>query len=145
MEILRTPIHKKATQIQEEITTMVEVNPEAAKQFAKIKLTIKGEQFIHCRPGKIFGNNCVTGKGILIYTTNNNYGCALRLLGLLGSNSISPYYQIISKTIKKNMNKVLYDGLIHLHQDEVNKQRYIEITNVHTDLFDTLVNFSKHP
>ena len=42
------------------------------------------------------------------------------------------------------MNKVLYDGLIHLHQDEVNKQRYIEIMNVHTDLFDTLVNFSNH-
>ena len=43
------------------------------------------------------------------------------------------------------MNKELYERLIHLHQDEVNKQRYIEITNVHTDLFDTLVNFSKHP
>ena len=42
------------------------------------------------------------------------------------------------------MNHVLYDKLILLHQDEVNEQRYIEISNVNPDLFDTQVNFSKH-
>ena len=43
------------------------------------------------------------------------------------------------------MDKVLYDGFIHLHQDELNKQRYIEIQNVNPDLFDTQVNFLNHP
>ena len=143
--IIYTDSQGQATKIQEEMTTMAEVNPEAAKQFDKIKFKIKGRQFIHCRPGKIFRNNDVTGEGILIYTTNNNYGCILQLLGMLRPNSISPYYQIITKSIKRDMDKVFYDGLIHLHQDEVNKQPYIEITNAHTDLFDTFVNFSTHP
>ena len=93
----------------------------------------------------MYGNNAVTGEGLLIFTTNNNFECVLQLLGMLRPDAISPYYQIISKTIKRDMNKELYDRLLYVHQDEVNKQRYIEITNVHTDLFDTLVNFSKHP
>ena len=130
----------QATKIQEEITKIAEVNPEAAKLFAKIK----GEQFIYCRTGKMFGHNAVIGEGISIFTTSNHYVCGLHLLGMLRENSISPYYQIISKTIKRDMNKVLYDGLIHLYQVEVNKQRYIEITNVNPDLFDTQVNFSNH-
>ena len=39
------------------------------------------------------------------------------------------------------MNQMLYDKLIHLHQDEVNKQGYIELTNIDADLFETQVNF----
>ena len=35
------------------------------------------------------------------------------------------------------MDKRLYDELIHLHQDKLNKQRYIDITNVNPNLFDT--------
>ena len=121
-------------------------NPEAAALFAKIKFKIKGEQFIYCRPGKICGNNAVTGEGLLIFTTNNNFECVLRLLGMLRPNSISPYYQIISRSIKRDMDKELYDRLIYIHQEEVNQQGYIELTNVDTDLFDTLVNFHpKHP
>ena len=58
----------QATRIQEEITKMAEVNPAAAKQFAKIK----GEQYIYCRPGKMFGHNAVSGEGISIFTTSNN-------------------------------------------------------------------------
>ena len=42
------------------------------------------------------------------------------------------------------MNPVLYDKLILLHQDEVNEQRYIEISKVNPDLFETTVNFSDH-
>ena len=119
---------------------MAQVNPAAAKQLANIK----GEQYIYCRPGKIFGHNAVSGEGISIFTTSNNYGCVLYLLGMLCENSISTYYQIILKTIKRDMNQVLYDKLIHLHQDKVNKQRYIEISNVNPNLFDTQVNFLKH-
>ena len=73
----------QATTIQEAITTMAEENLEAATLFAKIKFKIKGEQFIYCRPGKIYRNNAVTGEGLLIFTTNNNFGCVLRLLGML--------------------------------------------------------------
>ena len=61
-------------------------------------------------------------------------------------NSISPYYQTISKMVKREMNSGLYDGLIYVHQEAVNQQGYIELTNVDIDLFDTLVNFHpKHP
>ena len=114
-----TDAQEQAKRIQEDITKMAEGNPAAEKQVEKIK----GEQFIFCRPGKIYGNQPgVSGEGILIYTTSNNYGCVLYLLGMLGDNSISMYYQLITKTIKKNMKPELYDKLILLHQDEVNKQ-----------------------
>ena len=57
-----------------------------------------------------------------------------------------PYYQIISRTIKREMKPELYDRLIYLHQETVNQQGYIELTNVDIDLFDTLVKFHpKHP
>ena len=79
-------------------------------------------------------------------TTNNNFGCVMRLIGMLQPNSISPYYQIISRTIKREMKPELYDRLIYVHQEAVNQQGYIELTNVDIDLFDTLVNFHhKHP
>ena len=42
----------QTTTIQDTITTMVVENPEAAALFTKIK----GEQFIFCRSGKIYGN-----------------------------------------------------------------------------------------
>ena len=107
-----TDAQEQAKQIQEEITKMAEGNPAVEKQVAKIK----GEQYIFCRPGKIYGNQPgVSGEGILIFTTSNNYGCVLYLLGILGENSISKYYQLITKIIKKNMNPVLYDKLILLH------------------------------
>ena len=76
------------TKIQEEITKMAEVNPAAVKQFAKFK----GEQHIYYRQGKMFGHNAVSGEGISIFTTSNNYGCVLYLLGMLRENSISIYY-----------------------------------------------------
>ena len=39
--------------------------------------------------------------------------------------------------IKKQTKPELYDRMIHLHQDEVNKQGYIELTNIDADLFET--------
>ena len=41
------------------------------------------------------------------------------------------------------MNKELYDRLIYVHQEAVNQHRYIELTNVDINLFDTLVNFHR--
>ena len=64
------------TKIQEEITKLAEVNQEAARSRDKII----GEQFIYCRPGKMLGWNNVTGEGISIFTTSNNYGWVLHLL-----------------------------------------------------------------
>ena len=45
--------------------------------------------------------------------------------------------------MKRDMKKELYDRLIQLNQDEVNNQRFIDITHVDSDLFDSQVNF--HP
>ena len=126
----------QATTIQATITTMAVANPEAAALVAKIK----GEQFIFCRLGKIYRNKAV-GEGIQILTTTNNYGYLMRLIEMLQSNSISPYYQIISKMVKREMNSELYDGLIYVHQEVVNQQGYIELTNVDVNLFDTQLNF----
>ena len=89
----------------------------------------------------MLGWNQVTGEGISIFTTSNNYGRVLHLLGILPKNCISPYYQIIPKTVKQDMNRELYDRFILLNQDEVNKQRYINITNVTPDLFQSMINF----
>ena len=44
--------------------------------------------------------------------------------------------------IKREMNSELYDGLIYVHQEAVNQQGYIELTNADVDLFDTQVNFN---
>ena len=93
------------------------------------------KQFIQCRPGKTLGHNKVTREEISIFTTSNNYGWVLHLLGMLPKNCILSYYQIILKTVKRNMNRELYNRLILLNQDEVNKQQYIDITNVNHDLF----------
>ena len=41
------------------------------------------------------------------------------------------------------MDRELYDRFILLNQDDLNKQRYIDITNVNPDLFNSMVNF--HP
>ena len=76
-------------------------------------------------------------------TTNNNFGCVLQLLGMLQPTSISPNYQTISEIIKREIKPELYDRLVYVHQEAVNHQGYIELTNVDVDLFDTLVNF--HP
>ena len=43
------------------------------------------------------------------------------------------------------MNLDSYDKLILQHQEEVNKQGYIMLINVGEDLFETQVNFAKHP
>ena len=115
---------------------MAVTNPEASALVAKIK----GEQFIFYKLGKIYGNKAV-GEGIQILTTNNNYRYVMRLIGMLPPNSISLYYQIISKMIK--MNQELYDRMIYVHQEAVNKQGYIELTNADVDIFDTQVNFSR--
>ena len=45
--------------------------------------------------------------------------------------------------MKRDMNRELYDRFILLNQGEVNKQRYIDITNVTSDLFQSMINF--HP
>ena len=97
---------------------LAEVNQEAARS----RNNIMEEQFIHFRPGKMLGWNQVTGEGISIFTTSNNYGLVLHLLGMLPKNCISSYYQIIPKTVKRDMNRELYDQFILLNQDEVNKQ-----------------------
>ena len=76
------------------------------------------KQFIQCRPGKTLGHNKVLTEGIYIFTTSNNYGSVLHLLRMLPKNCISPYYQIIPKTVQRNMNKGLYNRLILLIQDE---------------------------
>ena len=39
------------------------------------------------------------------------------------------------------MKPELYDRMIHLHKEAVNKQGYIKLTNVDVDLFETQVNF----
>ena len=101
------------------------------------------KQFIQCRPGKTLGHNKVTGEGISIFTISNNYRWVLHLLGILPKNCISSYYQIIPKTVKRDMNRELCDRFILLNQDEVNKQRFIDITNVTPDLFQSMINF--HP
>ena len=44
------------------------------------------------------------------------------------------------------MKPELYDRMIHLYQDEVNKQGYIELTNIDVNLFETQMNFvQKNP
>ena len=134
-----TNSQRQATKIQEEIIKLAGANQEASRS----RNIIKEKQFIQCRLGITLGNNKVKGERINIFTTGNNYGPVLNLLGMLPKNCISPYYQIIPKTVKRDMNKVLYDRLILLNQDEVNKQRFIDVTNVNPDLLDTLVNF--HP
>ena len=44
----------------------------------------------------------------------------MKLIGMLSPNSISPYYQIISKMIEREMNQELYDRIIYVHQEAVN-------------------------
>ena len=95
----------QATTIQDATTTTAVANPEVAALVAKIK----GEQFIFRRSGKIYRNKAV-GEGIQILTTNNNFGCVMQLIGTLQPNSISLYYQITSKIVKREMNSELYDG-----------------------------------
>ena len=109
----------------------------------RTRKSIKEQQFIQCKPGITLGNNQVKGEAIHIFTTYNNYGPVLYLLGKLLENCISPYYRIIPKTVKRDMKKELYSCLIQLNQDEVNDQRFIDITHVDSDLFDSQVNF--HP
>ena len=130
---------RQETKIQEEIIKLAEVNPEVSRS----RENIMEKQFIQCRLGKTLGWNKVTGEGISIFITSNNYGWVLHLLGMLPKNCISSYYQIIPKTVKWDMNRELYDRLILLNQDEVNKQRFINITNVTPDLFQSMINF--HP
>ena len=114
---------------------MALTNPEAAALVAKIK----GEQFVFCKSGKIYEDKAV-GEGIQMLTTKNNYGFVMQLIIMLPPNSISPYYQIISKMIKRDMNQELYDRMIYVHQEAVNQQGYIELTNADVDLFDTQLN-----
>ena len=121
------------------ITKLASTNSEAAALFDKIK----GEKFISCTSKQLYGKQAIE-EGISILTTNNNYGIIMRLIGMLPPNSISHYYQVISKMIKKAMNPYLYDELILRHQDEVNKQRHIVLMNIGVDLFETQVNFTKH-
>ena len=122
--------------IQAAIIKMASMNPEAAALVAKIK----GKQFIFCRSNKIYGFKAI-GEGIQMLTTNNNYGIVMQLIGMLPPNSISPYYQLRPKKIKREMKPELYDRMIHLHQEVVNKQEYIELTSVDVDLFEAQVNF----
>ena len=43
--------------------------------------------------------------------------------------------------VKREMNSKLYDRLIYVHQEAVNQQGYIELTNADVNLFDTQLNF----
>ena len=95
---------------------MALTNLEAAALVAKIK----GKKFIFCRSGEIYGNKAV-GEGIQTLTTNNTYGYVMQLIGMLPLNSIPPYYQIISKIIKREMNQEFYDRIIYEHQEAVNQ------------------------
>ena len=101
---------------------------------------IKGKEFIFCKSNKLYRFTAI-GEGIQMLTTNNNYGIVMRLIGMLPPNLISHYYQIRSKMIKRQMKPDLYDKLILRHQDEVNKQGQIVLTNIDADLFETQVNF----
>ena len=83
----------------------------------------------------------MTGEGISIFTTSNNYGWVLYLFGMLPKTCISSYYQIIPKSVKRDMNKEAYDHLILLNHDEVNMQRLIDIANVTHNLFQSMINF----
>ena len=65
----------------------------------------------------------------------------MRLIGKLPLNSISSYYQIMTKMMKRETNQESYDRIIYVHQEAVNQQGYIELTNADVDLFDTQVNF----
>ena len=118
---------------------VAEANPTALKTLQ----SIKEKQFIQCKPGLTLGNIQVKGEAIHIFTTDNNYGPVLHLLGKLPENCISPYYRIIPKTVKRDMNKELYNRLIQLNTNEVNSQRFIDVTHVDSDLFDSQINF--HP
>ena len=130
---------RQATKIQEAMIKVAEANPTALKTLQ----SIKEKQFIQCKPGLTLGNIQVKGEAIHIFTTDNNYGPVLHLLGKLPENCISPYYRIIPKTVKRDMNKELYDRLIQLNTDEVNNQQFFDVTHVDSDLFDSQINF--HP
>ena len=59
----------------------------------------------------------------------------MRLIGTFPPNSISHFYQVISKKIEKAMNPDLYNTLILRHQDEVNKQEHIVLMDIGVEFF----------
>ena len=67
---------------------------------------IKGENFIQHTSKQIYRTKGI-GEGIAIQTTNNNYGLLVRLFEMLPPNSISQYYVVRSKLVKKAMNSEL--------------------------------------
>ena len=121
------------------ITKLATTNSEAAALFDKIK----GKKFISCTSNQLYGKKAIE-EGISILTTNNNYGITMQPIGMLPPNSISHYYQVISKMIKKAMHPDLYNKLILQHQDKMNKQGHIVLINIRADHFETQVNFIKH-
>ena len=67
-----------ATKIETAIIKVASTDSKAAALYDKIK----GEDFIQCTPKRIYGTN-VVGEGIVIQTTNNNYGLVVRLLKMI--------------------------------------------------------------
>ena len=121
------------------IIKLASTDSTAVALFSKIK----GKNFIQRTSKRIYGTK-VIGEGISIQTTNNNYGLVVRLFEMLPPNSISQFYIVRSKMMKKAMNPNSYNKLILRHQEEVNKQGNIVLMNVGVDLFETQVNFAKH-
>ena len=71
---------------------------------------MKGPKFIISTSKKIYGTNAVT-EAIVIRTTDNYYGPALQLLGMI-SNKIGPHYVIHPKTLKKQLDNGGWDQLL---------------------------------
>ena len=73
-----------ATKIEAAVIKLASEDPTAAVQFDMIK----GDKFIRCTSKRIYGAK-VVGEGIVIQTTNNNYGPVVRLLETILPNAIS--------------------------------------------------------
>ena len=121
--------------IEEKIMELVETDPNAAAIYS----SIKGPKFIICTSKKMYGTNAVT-EAIVIRTTNNNYGLALRLLGMI-SNKIEPHYVIRPKTLKKQLNNGGWDQLLRRHQGNGNNQSIMDLRKIDNKFFDIKINF----
>jgi len=121
--------------IEESIMELVEKDTNAAVIHSKIK----GLKVITCTSKGIYGTNAVTD-AIVIRTTNNNYGLALRLLGMI-SDEIGPHHVIRPKILKKPLNSGGWDQLLRRQQGSVNYQRIVVLMNIDSKFFDIKINF----
>ena len=81
-------------------------------------------------------------KGIVIQTTNNNYGPVLKLLKMIPVKAISNYYVVRSKEMKRALDPEMYDKLILRSQGKVNNQRQIVHMNIGVGFYETHVNIA---